>query len=176
MDAVGTNIRLDSRGRQVLRALPRVNEDVNEEWASDKTRHAVDGLVRRRLDRPYVRGAASWSRRAGTRHSRRSRGEGGQERRGGARRPGRLRDDVRGQGAGEGDGRTLIEGRQTGADYDVSSLAAVNFNTTIAGVERPTRSCWSAATSAGKRRWSTRGSERPSRKAQKSSRSGRKPT
>ena len=55
MDAVGTNIRLDSRGRQVLRALPRVNDDVNEEWASDKTRHAVDGLVRKRLDRPYVR-------------------------------------------------------------------------------------------------------------------------
>ena len=55
MDAVGTNIRLDSRGRQVLRVLPRINEDVNEEWASDKTRHAVDGLVRRRLDRPYVR-------------------------------------------------------------------------------------------------------------------------
>src|SRR3546814_3814524 len=45
MDAVGTNIRLDSRGRQVLRALPRINEDVNEEWASDKTRHAVDGLI-----------------------------------------------------------------------------------------------------------------------------------
>src|ERR1700759_3965816 len=55
MDAVGTNIRLDSRGRQVLRALPRVNEEVNEEWASDKTRPAVDGLVRQRLDRPYVR-------------------------------------------------------------------------------------------------------------------------
>src|SRR3546814_10234037 len=46
---------LDSRGRQVLRALPRINEDVNEEWAHDKTRHAVDGLVRRRLDQPYVR-------------------------------------------------------------------------------------------------------------------------
>jgi NADH dehydrogenase/NADH:ubiquinone oxidoreductase subunit G len=55
MDAVGTNIRLDSRGRQVLRAVPRINEDVNEEWASDKTRHAVDGLVRRRLDKPYIR-------------------------------------------------------------------------------------------------------------------------
>src|SRR3954470_5887925 len=65
MDAVGTNIRLDSRGRQVLRALPRVNDDVNEEWATDKTRHAVDGLVRQRLDRPYVRKdgklvAATW--------------------------------------------------------------------------------------------------------------------
>src|SRR3546814_5043176 len=55
MDAVGTNIRLDSRGRQVLRALPRINEDVNEEWESDKTRHAVDGLIRRRLDKPYIR-------------------------------------------------------------------------------------------------------------------------
>src|SRR3546814_8352226 len=55
MDAVGTNIRLDSRGRQVLRALPRINEDVNEEWASDKTRHAVDELIRRRLDKPYIR-------------------------------------------------------------------------------------------------------------------------
>src|SRR3546814_15495336 len=65
MDAVGTNIRLDSRGRQVLRALPRVNDDVNEEWATDKTRHAVDGLVRRRLDQPYIRKygkpvAATW--------------------------------------------------------------------------------------------------------------------
>ncbi len=45
-DAVGTNIRLDSRGRQVLRCVPRINEDVNEEWAHDKTRHHVDGLVR----------------------------------------------------------------------------------------------------------------------------------
>src|SRR3546814_9746148 len=46
MDAVGTNVRFDARGRQVLRVLPRINEDVNEEWAHDKTRHAVDGLVR----------------------------------------------------------------------------------------------------------------------------------
>src|SRR3546814_5922042 len=55
MDAVGTNIRLDARMREVMRALPRINEDVNEEWAHDKTRHAVDGLVRNRLDRPWVR-------------------------------------------------------------------------------------------------------------------------
>ncbi|NWN13459.1 NADH-quinone oxidoreductase subunit G, partial [Escherichia coli] len=46
MDAVGTNIRLDSRGRQVMRVLPRINEDVNEEWAHDKTRYHVDALVR----------------------------------------------------------------------------------------------------------------------------------
>ncbi len=55
LDAVGSNIRIDSRGPQVLRVLPRLNEDVNEEWISDKTRFAVDGLTRRRLDRPYVR-------------------------------------------------------------------------------------------------------------------------
>ncbi len=55
MDAVGSSIRIDSRGSEVLRVLPRVNEDVNEEWISDKTRFACDGLKRQRLDRPYVR-------------------------------------------------------------------------------------------------------------------------
>ncbi|HEX9771297.1 MAG TPA: NADH-quinone oxidoreductase subunit NuoG [Kiloniellales bacterium] len=56
MDAVGSNIRVDARGREVMRVLPRLHEDVNEEWISDKTRHACDGLRRQRLDRPYVRG------------------------------------------------------------------------------------------------------------------------
>ncbi|WP_157217583.1 NADH-quinone oxidoreductase subunit NuoG [Flavisphingomonas formosensis] len=137
MDAVGTNIRLDSRGRQVLRALPRINEDVNEEWASDKTRHAVDGLVRRRLDRPFVRVdgrlvEATWERafeaikavNAGSSV---------------AAIAGDLLDAetmyaakslVRAMGS------DLLEGRQTGLSYDVSSLAALNFNTTIAAVER----------------------------------------
>src|SRR6202165_2920982 len=55
LDAVGSNIRIDSRGSQVLRVLPRLHEDVNEEWISDKTRFAHDGLVRRRLDRPFIR-------------------------------------------------------------------------------------------------------------------------
>jgi NADH-quinone oxidoreductase subunit G len=54
-DALGAAIRVDSRGPAVLRVLPRVNEDINEEWISDKTRYAVDGLSRQRLDRPYVR-------------------------------------------------------------------------------------------------------------------------
>jgi NADH-quinone oxidoreductase subunit G len=53
-DAVGSNIRVDSRGPQVLRVLPRIHEGVNEEWVSDKARYAIDGLVRRRLDRPYI--------------------------------------------------------------------------------------------------------------------------
>jgi NADH-quinone oxidoreductase subunit G len=55
LDAVGSNIRVDARGAQVLRVLPRLNEAVNEEWISDKTRFAIDGLVRRRLDRPFIR-------------------------------------------------------------------------------------------------------------------------
>ncbi|RHW16362.1 NADH-quinone oxidoreductase subunit G [Sphingomonas gilva] len=136
MDAVGTNIRLDSRGRQVLRALPRINEDVNEEWAHDKTRHAVDGLVRRRLDRPFVRRdgklvPASWDE---------------------AFAAIAAVDAGSSIAAIHGDlvdcetlfaaralvtamGGSLLEGRQTGMDYDTSSLAAVNFNTTIAGAE-----------------------------------------
>ncbi|WP_332116230.1 NADH-quinone oxidoreductase subunit NuoG [Azorhizobium caulinodans] len=55
MDAVGSNIRIDTRGREVMRILPRVHEGVNEEWISDKTRYVWDGLKTQRLDRPYVR-------------------------------------------------------------------------------------------------------------------------
>jgi NADH-quinone oxidoreductase subunit G len=55
MDAVGSNIRVDSRGREVMRILPRVHEGINEEWISDKTRYIVDGLRLQRLDRPFVR-------------------------------------------------------------------------------------------------------------------------
>jgi NADH-quinone oxidoreductase subunit G len=55
MDAVGSAIRVDSRGREVMRILPRNNDDVNEEWISDKTRHVVDGLRTQRLDQPYIR-------------------------------------------------------------------------------------------------------------------------
>jgi NADH-quinone oxidoreductase subunit G len=66
MDGVGSAIRVDTRGREVMRILPRINEAVNEEWISDKTRHVVDGLRTQRLDRPYVREdgklrVASWS-------------------------------------------------------------------------------------------------------------------
>ncbi|WKL56594.1 NADH-quinone oxidoreductase subunit NuoG [Asticcacaulis sp. ZE23SCel15] len=57
MDALGAHIRLDYRGPTVLRALPRLKEDINEEWITDKTRYAVDGLSRQRLDKPYVRKA-----------------------------------------------------------------------------------------------------------------------
>src|SRR5580692_11135719 len=55
MDALGSSIRIDARGREVVRILPRVNDAINEEWISDKTRHVVDGLRTQRLDQPYVR-------------------------------------------------------------------------------------------------------------------------
>jgi NADH-quinone oxidoreductase subunit G len=65
MDALGSAIRIDTRGREVMRILPRVNDDVNEEWISDKTRYVVDGLRTQRLDQPYIREdgrlrAATW--------------------------------------------------------------------------------------------------------------------
>jgi NADH-quinone oxidoreductase subunit G len=64
-DALGANIRADYRGPEVMRVLPRINDAINEEWLSDKSRYAVDGLMRQRLDTPYVRidgklKAASW--------------------------------------------------------------------------------------------------------------------
>ena len=136
MDAVGTNIRLDSRGRQVLRALPRINEDVNEEWASDKTRHCVDGLVRRRLDRPYVRKKgklveASWTEAFDTIKKVKAGNSV-------AAIAGDLIDAETMYAAKlllKSMGSELLEGRQTGLAYDTSSIAAVNFNTTIAGIE-----------------------------------------
>jgi NADH-quinone oxidoreductase subunit G len=65
LDAVGSAIRIDARGADVMRILPRVNDAVNEEWLGDKSRFAVDGLKRRRLDRPWIREngklrSASW--------------------------------------------------------------------------------------------------------------------
>ncbi len=136
MDGVGTNIRIDSRGREVLRALPRVNDDVNEEWATDKTRHAIDGLMKRRLDKPYVRKngkleAASWNEafqaiadvNAGSSV---------------AAIAGDLVDCETMYAAKKllkSMKSEMLEGRQTGLSYDVSSLAAVNFNSTIAGIE-----------------------------------------
>ncbi len=55
MDAVGSNIRIDTKGWEVKRVLPRVNDDINEEWISDKTRYACDGLLNNRIDQPYIK-------------------------------------------------------------------------------------------------------------------------
>ncbi|MGL4426237.1 MAG: NADH-quinone oxidoreductase subunit NuoG [Alphaproteobacteria bacterium] len=60
MDAMGSNIRIDTRGREVMRILPRVNEAINEEWISDKTRFACDGLKYQRLDKPYIRNKSGY--------------------------------------------------------------------------------------------------------------------
>ncbi len=139
MDATGSNIRVDARGPEVLRVLPRLHEDVNEEWISDKTRYACDGLMRQRLDQPYVR-------------------------RGGKLQPASWEEafeaianqlkDVRGEriAAIVGDladcesilalrdltvrlGSPHIDCRQDGAAIDPSVRAAYLFNSTLAGIE-----------------------------------------
>ncbi|HYI64655.1 MAG TPA: NADH-quinone oxidoreductase subunit NuoG [Allosphingosinicella sp.] len=138
MDALGTNIRLDARGREVMRALPRLNEDVNEEWASDKTRHAVDGLTRNRLDRPWLRDAgklrpATWDEAFAAIAAVAGKAKGSV-----AAVAGDLVDVETMYAAKKllaSLGSDLLEGRQTGLAYDTSNLAAVNFNTTIAGIE-----------------------------------------
>jgi len=138
MDAVGSNIRLDVRQRQVMRVLPRVNEDVNEEWISDKTRHHVDALVRNRLDRPWVREKgklreASWAD-ALALFAKRLKKAGPKV----AAIAGDLLDAETMYAAKAllaGQGSSLLEGRQTGLTYDTSSLSAVAFNSTIAGIE-----------------------------------------
>jgi len=137
-DAVGANISLHSKGREVMRALPRINDDVNEEWLSDKGRYQVDGLMARRLDKVFMRKRgklteSSWDDafKAIARQ---------------------LKDDASSVAAIAGDmvdcetmfaaktllkacGSSLVEARQTGMTYDVSNLAAVNFNSTLAGIE-----------------------------------------
>ncbi|OYX66663.1 MAG: NADH-quinone oxidoreductase subunit G [Sphingomonadales bacterium 32-64-17] len=135
-DAIGANIRLDSRGREVLRALPRVNDDVNEEWISDKARYQVDGLTRRRLDKVWVRkegklAQASWAEAFDAIA---------------AAKPGASIAAVAGdlldcetmyaaKALLKASGSSLIESRQTGMDYDCLNLAAINFNSTLAGIE-----------------------------------------
>ena len=138
MDAVGSNIRLDVRQRQVMRILPRINEDVNEEWISDKTRHHVDALVRNRLDRAWVREKGKlrevdWKEALDI-FARRLKKAGSKV----AAIAGDLLDAETMYAARkllEGQGSKLLEGRQTGLNYDCTSLSAVAFNSTIAGIE-----------------------------------------
>jgi NADH-quinone oxidoreductase subunit G len=138
MDAVGANIRIDVRQRQVMRILPRVNDDVNEEWISDKTRHHVDALVRNRLDRPWVRESgklreASWTEALDVFAKRLKKAEAKV-----AAVAGDLLDAETMYAAKallRGQGSSLLEGRQTGLTYDCSSLSAIAFNTTFAAIE-----------------------------------------
>ena len=135
-DAVGANIRIDSRGREVLRALPRNNDDVNEEWLSDKGRYQVEGLTRRRLDKVWIRKAgkleqASWD--EAFKAIAKAKPQGSI-----AAIAGDLVDCetmFAARALVNALGSDLLEGRQTGMDYDVSNLAAVNFNSTLPGIE-----------------------------------------
>ncbi len=140
LDAVASNIRVDSRGSQVLRVLPRLNEDVNEEWISDKTRFAVDGLARRRLDRPYVRRdgklvEAEWHE-AFAAIAARVKGTPGASI---AAIAGDLADCESMLALKElmsAFGSPHLDCRQDGAALDPSCRAGYLFNTTIAGIER----------------------------------------
>src|SRR5689334_8743333 len=138
MDAVGSSIRIDSRGPQVLRVLPRVHEAVNEEWISDKARYAVDGLIRRRLDRPFIgrdgKREADWGE-ALELVAERLKAVPGERI---AAIAGDLCDTeamfalkafVTGLGAAS------LDCRQDGAKLDAKCRAAYLFNTTMAGIE-----------------------------------------
>jgi NADH-quinone oxidoreductase subunit G len=140
LDAVGSNIRIDSRGSQVLRVLPRLNEAINEEWISDKTRFAVDGLILRRLDRPYIRRdgrlqEADW-REALELVADRLKGTPGERI---AAIAGDLCDAESMFALKElltGLGATSFDCRQDGAKLDPNCRAGYLFNTTIAGIEK----------------------------------------
>jgi NADH-quinone oxidoreductase subunit G len=140
LDAVGSNIRVDARGAQVLRVLPRLHEDINEEWISDKTRFAHDGLVRRRLDRPYIRRGgrlveAEWREALDLVADRLKAAPGERI----AAIAGDLCDAEAMFALKEllgGLGATSLDCRQDGAMLDGSCRAGYLFNTTIAGIER----------------------------------------
>src|SRR6187402_2818564 len=135
-DAMGSNIRVDSRGREVLRVLPRINDDVNEEWISDKARYQVEGLTSRRLDKVWIRRKgkleqATWDEAFAAIAK---------------AKPGNSIAAVAGdlldcetifaaKALLAALGSTLVESRQGGMAYPADNLAAVNFNTTFSGIE-----------------------------------------
>lgn len=139
-DAVGSNVRIDCRGPEVKRVLPRLNEDVNEEWISDKARFSCDGLRAQRLDKPYVRRdgkltAATWPEAFAAISD--------------ALKP--LKGDQIAAIAGDladceamtalkdlmaSLGSENLDCRQDGAKLDANSRASYLFNTTISGIDR----------------------------------------
>jgi NADH-quinone oxidoreductase subunit G len=139
LDAVGCSIRVDARGPEVMRVLPRLNEEINEEWISDKTRFACDGLKYQRLDRPFIRRdgrlqEASWDEALELAAQKVS-----------ATAPDRVAAiagdlvDCEGMVALKdlmaAIGSPHIDCRQDGARYDASSRAGYLFNSGIAGIE-----------------------------------------
>jgi NADH-quinone oxidoreductase subunit G len=140
MDAVGSSIRVDTRGPEVMRVIPRLNEDVNEEWLADKSRFSYDGLKRQRLDRPYVRKdgklqPATWAE-AFAAIAAKVKGVPGERI---AALAGDLVDAesmVALKDLVEGLGSKNLDCRQDGAAFDTSARAGYLFNTTIAGIEK----------------------------------------
>ncbi len=139
-DAIGTNIRVDAREQTVMRVLPRIHEDVNEEWLADKSRQACDGLSNQRLDRPYVRKngkltEATWAE-AFAAVTAKVRGLPGAKI---AAIAGDLCDAESMFALKElmtALGSPNIDCRQDGAALDAGSRASYIFNTTIAGIEK----------------------------------------
>ena len=141
MDALGSAIRIDTRGREVMRILPRTNDEVNEEWISDKTRHVVDGLRTQRLDQPYLREngrlrPASWNEVFATIAAK--------VKTSGGKRVGAIVGDLAGveemYALKDLLGRLSsanIDARQDGAALDPAwGRASYLFNATIAGIDR----------------------------------------
>lgn len=139
MDATGANIRIDTRGQEVMRVMPRLNEDVNEEWLADRPRYAIDGLKRQRLDQPYVRvngklQPSNWDEALQLVADKMN--EAGSKV---AALAGDLVDvesvvalkDLMGTL-----GATSMDCRQDGAKYDPNVRASYLFNSTIAGIEK----------------------------------------
>ncbi|WP_420432613.1 NADH-quinone oxidoreductase subunit NuoG [Hyphobacterium sp.] len=139
MDAMGAWIRVDSRGPGVLRILPRVNDELNEEWISDKTRFVWDGLQRQRLDKPYARKdgkltAVSWDEALGTAAAKLS---------GDASKIGVIAGDLNSveelkaaKDLFDSLGVTSIDGRQDGAPLGKGPRESWLFNSTIAGIDQ----------------------------------------
>ena len=138
-DAVGTNIRVDVRGKEVMRILPRLNEDVNQEWLADRSRFAYDGLKKNRLDKPYIRRdgklvEASWdeafqaiAERVNATDASKIAGVAGD-----------LADTeamVALKDLLTAIGTPHMDSRQDGAQYDASNRASYLFNTTITGID-----------------------------------------
>lgn len=139
MDGLGAAIRVDARGPEVMRIMPRLNEDVNEEWLSDRSRFACDGLRKRRIDRPYVRRGGkleqvSWQEAFATIAGRLS---------------GKAGSQIAAIAGDQADVETMaalkdlmaalgssnIDCRQDGSGIDPSTRAGYLFNSTIAGIE-----------------------------------------
>ena len=140
LDAVGSNIRVDARGNEVMRILPRLHEDINEEWISDKTRFACDGLKVQRIDQPYVRKEgklqpATWEEAYDVISKRFKKLKGNQI----AAIAGDMADAESMfllKKTMQEFGSPNYDCRQDGAKLDADARAGYLFNTTIAGIEQ----------------------------------------